>query len=164
MNDTGSDGLGGVSIALNRMAQSLQDSFGLLSDKEWMQTGIAGLNEKMLGEYDIGVLTHDLLEYIVEYVGGEAGVFYQLRNDDTLKFLNGTGITRNSVRDVVPLGDGIVGQCAVNGKTVYLKDVPENLVVVSHAIGAVRASHILVLPVFYERNGSGYRTGCPKRI
>lgn len=151
VSDTGSDGLGELAFSLNRMAQSLEDSFNQLSDKEWMQTGIAGLNEKMLGEYDIAVLSHQVIRHIVEYVNCEAGVLYLARPDETLAFVNGVGITRSSVQEIIPIGEGVVGDCARSGKMTYLKDVPDNLVVITHALGSIKPSHIVALPVFYER-------------
>lgn len=150
-SDSGRDGLGELSGALNKMAESLQYSFGLLSDKEWLQSGIAGLNEKMLGEYDITLLTHHVLRQIVDYVDCEAGVFYRVESDEQLHFVNGIGIARESIKEIIEPGEGIVGECVRTGKLVYLKDVPESQVVISHALGAIKTSQVIALPVFFER-------------
>lgn len=50
VGDEGKDVLGALSGALNKMAASLEFSFTSLSDKEWLQAGIAALNEKMMGK------------------------------------------------------------------------------------------------------------------
>jgi CHASE3 domain sensor protein len=49
VDDTQADALGSVGESLNNMGVSLKSSFELLSQKEWMQTGVANLNNVMLG-------------------------------------------------------------------------------------------------------------------
>src|SRR5690606_23410164 len=56
LNETSKDGLGNLSVSLNSMAEALQKSFGLLEDKDWMQTGIASLNNQMVGNKEITTL------------------------------------------------------------------------------------------------------------
>ncbi len=50
VEDTKSDSLSSVGESLNNMSASLKKSFNLLSEKEWIQTGIAKLNDVMLGD------------------------------------------------------------------------------------------------------------------
>ena len=53
IGDDGKDLMGNLAGALNKMAETLDYSFGLLSEKEWQQAGIAGLNNNMLGEQNV---------------------------------------------------------------------------------------------------------------
>jgi methyl-accepting chemotaxis protein len=53
VSDEGKDVLGNISGSLNKMAESLDYSFSNLSHNEWLQTGIANLNDKMIGEKDL---------------------------------------------------------------------------------------------------------------
>src|SRR5689334_4392825 len=56
VEDSGSDALAGIAGALNRMTQSLHVSFNHLKDQQWLQTGIAQLNEIMIGKKELEVL------------------------------------------------------------------------------------------------------------
>src|SRR5215217_4839433 len=78
------DGLGSLALSLNAMAESLQYSFSLLADKEWLQTGIAGLNDKMVGEKGVENLASDILENIIEHTQSIVGAFYILGEDKML--------------------------------------------------------------------------------
>lgn len=49
INEQGKDALGSLAGLLNKMAESLDYSFENLSHNEWLQKGLAGLNEKMIG-------------------------------------------------------------------------------------------------------------------
>jgi signal transduction histidine kinase/DNA-binding response OmpR family regulator/CHASE3 domain sensor protein len=153
--DQGADGLGDLSGSLNKMGESLQQSFRLLSDKEWLQSGIAGLNERMLGQYDMTSLAHYVLEFILDYTETEAGAIYLTDNHDTLKLAGGLGLNGGQVKEQVRFGEGITGKCAVTGKIVELKDVPEEMIIVSHAAGSIKTPNILALPVFYEKKVVG---------
>ena len=60
--------MGSLSGSLNKMAESLDYSFENLTNNEWLQKGIAGLNEKMIGEKNIDALTHNVIEFITDYI------------------------------------------------------------------------------------------------
>ena len=50
----------------------------------------------------------------------------------------------------IPLGDGLLGQCALEKRTVLLKDIPPEYVRVSSSLGEAPPSSIVVLPVLFE--------------
>ena len=70
------------------MAESLQKSFNLLEDKEWLQSGIATLNDQMVGEKDIKTLANDMLVQIVEHTKSSVAALYILEEDKNL-YLSG---------------------------------------------------------------------------
>ncbi|HJY12084.1 MAG TPA: CHASE3 domain-containing protein, partial [Flavobacterium sp.] len=81
VDDTQSDALGSVGESLNNMGVSLKSSFELLSQKEWMQTGIASLNNVMLGDKTLQKLSKDIIEFLCNYTNSSAGVLYVLDGD-----------------------------------------------------------------------------------
>jgi len=148
--DTGADGLGNLSFSLNKMAESLQYSFNLLSEKEWTQTGVAKLADKMLGEYDINILTYSIIEFVANYTNSTVGAFYVVENGNRLVFANGYAFD-SAYRKTLDFGEGISGQAALSGKEILLTDVPADQIVISYATGAARPQNIVAVPVFYER-------------
>ncbi len=48
------------------------------------------------------------------------------------------------------LGDGLVGQCAVEKKRILLVDVPPDFITISSSLGEARQVSIIVLPVLFE--------------
>ena len=60
------DALGSVGESLNNMGVSLKKSFDLLSQKEWLQTGIANLNNVMLGDKTLQKLSKDVIEFLCQ--------------------------------------------------------------------------------------------------
>ena len=48
------------------------------------------------------------------------------------------------------MGHGLVGQCAVEKKSILLTDVPENYTTVHSSLGAASPTNIVVFPVLFE--------------
>lgn len=153
--EEGKDGLGYLSVSLNKMAASLQYSFGLLEAREWLQTGVATLHDKMLGEYDLPILSRGILDFVITYTNAHAGVFYVTENSSSLSFLQGYAIDEQFAKPVIPFGDGLLGQCAESCKIIHLEEVPEELMLVSHATGALKPRNIIAIPLDYERRTEG---------
>ncbi|HEY4148878.1 MAG TPA: response regulator [Chitinophagaceae bacterium] len=150
VDDAGKDVLGSLSGSLNKMAESLDYSFGLLSDKEWLQAGIAGLNEKMLGEKSIGTLGQNIIEYVSAYTHSQVGAFYLLDSNNTLEFTSGVAFEHKGRRQKINLGEGLTGQCAASGKEIVLTDIAPEDISISYATGAVKPKAIVALPILFE--------------
>ena len=141
------DDLGDIGQALNKMAAALEDSFNRLSESKWMQIGTAGLNDQMIGEKDLSVLASDILQFIAGYTTSQVGALYIL-NNETLQLESSYALS--GAKREFALGEGLVGQAAINNHALWLRDVDRNLITVSHATGDIRPSHILVVPVRYQ--------------
>jgi len=147
--DEEKDKLGELAFSLNKMASSLDYSFNLLSDKEWLQSGSAGLNQTMVGEKDIPTLTSNILEFLAGYTNSKVGAFYLL-DDDELKLSAGYAFSPGGSRRRIKIGEGIVGECAAANKKMLLTDMPEENLHISFATGEAKPKSIIAIPVRYE--------------
>ncbi|HEY6902358.1 MAG TPA: response regulator, partial [Puia sp.] len=155
VSDEQSDSLGVLSESLNKMAESLEYSFGLLSDKEWLQTGIARLNDEMIGETDMASLSSNVIGFITEYSRSRVGAFYLQDPVTGILSLAGSYALPPGSRLQVKPGEGIVGQVASNGRRMLLKDIPPGEWVLSLASGDIRPRTIVAFPFFHERKVRG---------
>ena len=57
---------------------------------------------------------------------------------------------RGSMREFLDLGEGLVGQCAIEKQTISLTKVPEDYIKISSGLGETLPRNILVLPVIFE--------------
>jgi signal transduction histidine kinase/DNA-binding response OmpR family regulator/CHASE3 domain sensor protein len=154
VHDEESDALGSVAGSLNKMAESLEYSFTLLSETEWKQSGIVNLNNLMIGEKDVTTLTREAIEFMASYAGCPVGAIY-LAEGKELRFSAGYAYIPPAGRTTFMPGEGLIGQVAISQKTVELKDVPVESIYVSYATGEVRPAHILGVPVFDGRTLKG---------
>jgi signal transduction histidine kinase/DNA-binding response OmpR family regulator/CHASE3 domain sensor protein len=157
VSDEQKDSLGELAGSLNKMAESLEYSFGLLSDKEWLQTGIATLNEEMVGETVMRTLVANVIEFVAEYTRSKVGAVYLLDPAVDTLTLQGQYALRagGSSRQPIRMGEGIVGQVALNGKRTQLRDIDAGDWVVSFTAGEVRPRNIIAIPFFHEKRVKG---------
>lgn len=144
------DGLGSLSGHLNAMAESLQYSFGLLADKEWLQSGIASLNDKMVGEKDVNKLAKDILENIIEHTGSQVGALYLLEDDQKLYLTSSYALEDGSTKEVLRVGDGLVGQAVQSAKLMLINDIPEGELTISYASGKSTPKNVVAVPISHH--------------
>ncbi len=155
VTDDQKDGLGVLSGSLNKMAESLDYSFGLLSDKEWLAAGMAQLNEGMVGETDMKSLVSNVIGSIAKYSHSEVGALYVYDPVTELLKLNSGYALGDGVKTAVRAGEGLVGQVAREGKQMILKDIEPGDWVVSFSSGELRPRTIVAFPIFYEKKIKG---------
>jgi signal transduction histidine kinase/DNA-binding response OmpR family regulator/HAMP domain-containing protein len=146
VDEVESDALGSMAGSLNSMAVSLESSFKSLSDKEWLQSGIAGLNKVMIGEKTLELLTKDILEYIAAYTNTNAGVLYLQEGGELYSFA-GYSYFADKIREKLKMGEGLIGQAAVSRKLLELKSLSEMDIKITYALGEVKPNHVIAVPL-----------------
>ncbi|QHS59606.1 response regulator [Chitinophaga agri] len=150
VNDEEKDGLGSLSVSLNKMAQSLESSFSQLADKEWHQTGIAGLSNTMVGEKNVEILASDIVAFLAEYTHSQVAALYLTGPNERLYLTGSFAMSKTANRIEIPIGEGLVGQCAASGKTLLLSDITPENITISYASGEIRPRNIVTVPIRYE--------------
>ena len=138
--------LGSIGISLNQMSESLQENFDKLASKEWIKAGFAELNEVMIGEKSLHVLTKDVIKCIAEYTQSSAGVFY-LTDNESLVAASGYSYIPDSSRERLQFGEGLTGQAAISKKLIELKSFEENNVTITYALGELKPKHVIAFPI-----------------
>jgi len=151
VDDTKADALGSVGESLNSMSGALKESFGLLSEKEWIQSGIAGLNNVMLGDKSLSELSKDVIEYLCHYTNSSAGVFYVVEGGDELAFTAGYSYIPTKSRETIQKGDGLLGQAIVSGELLELKSLASDFIQINYALGEIKPTHIVAVPLIDNR-------------
>ena len=149
------DGLGSLAGSLNTMADSLQYSFSLLADKEWLQSGIAALNDKMVGEKSVRELASDVLENIIGHTNSIVAAFYLIDEDKKLHLQGGYSLPKDFKNEDLAIGEGIAGQVFKSGKQILIADIPEGEMTVSYASGSTRPRNIVAVPIIRDNEVIG---------
>jgi len=145
------DGLGSLAGSLNAMAESLQYSFALLADKEWLQTGIASLNDKMVGEKSLETLSNDILENIIQHTEAQVAAFYLIEEDRLLHLSGSYALMEEQKKKILKPGEGLAGQAVKSGRQILLNDIPDGELTISYAAGNARPRNIVAVPVIRDR-------------
>ena len=149
------DGLGSLAGSLNNMAGSLQYSFNLLQDKEWLQSGIALVNDSMVGEKSVEALALDILENIVERTQSLVAAVYILDDDGLLHLIGSYALSGEDKQKKLKIGEGIAGQSLQSARTILVKNIPDNEGTISYATGQTKPRNIIAVPVTRDRKAVG---------
>ncbi|WP_316802321.1 response regulator [Pedobacter nototheniae] len=151
LDNDAQDDLGELSESLNYMSLSLKKSFDTLEENEWIQTGVANLNVKMVGEKDIFHLADDIIEFLAAYTKSQIGAVYLFKDDGYLHLKGKYALQGQNLVETLELGQGLIGQVVKTGKHILLDEVPQNELMISFASGKIKPAQLIVLPII--RNG-----------
>lgn len=149
------DGLGNLVGSLNRMAESLQHSFDQLQEKEWLQTGVVRLNNKMVGEKTVQSLAADILESVSEYTESQVAALYILEEDGRLHIRGSYALDENEIKKSFQIGEGSIGRCLQSGTITLLKNIPDDEITISYATGKTKPRNIVAVPIIKDNRAIG---------
>jgi len=141
------DDIGELSESLNAMSSSLKKSFDTLEENEWLQTGVANLNVKMVGEKDVFHLAEDIIEFLANYTKSQIGALYLFKDDGYLHLKGQYALQGQNLTQTLELGQGLIGQAVKTGKPILLDDVPQSELTITHATGNIKPAQLIVLPI-----------------
>ncbi len=150
INDEGKDILGSLAGSLNKMAANLEANFKKISEEEWLQNGIARLNEKMIGEKNIDMLGKNIAEFLSEFLGADITAVYFSTDQQNFQLSSGIGIDQSRTPKQVQPGEGIIGKCISTRKPVKITGInPENILL-NYSSGGIAPVELHAYPIFYE--------------
>jgi signal transduction histidine kinase/DNA-binding response OmpR family regulator/HAMP domain-containing protein len=139
---------------INQMIANLAETIRKNTDQDWLKTNIAKFTGMMQGQRDLLTVAKLLLSELTPLVGAQHGAFYLTESSETettLKFLSGYAFTEeNGVPKQFRIGQGLVGQCALEKERILVTGVPNDYIRVTSSLGASAPASIVVLPVLFE--------------
>ena len=143
-----------LGIALRKMTRSLRDSAREARDADWVKTGVAKVNALVLGQDNMQTLATSAVTALAEHLGAKVGAIYLMEHDQDgplLQLLGSYAYTqRKNLSSRFRLGEGLVGQAALERKQIVLENAPEDYVRVTSGLGETLPRNICVAPVVYR--------------
>lgn len=118
--------------------------------QDWLKEGQIGLSRVMVGEPRLERLGDNVLTFLADYLGAQAGVFFVREGDAFLRVATyGVPADANVPRQI-QFGEGLLGQAARDGKPIVLQDIPEGFISIGSALGRGVPQHLLIVPLKSE--------------
>ena len=112
---------------------------------------LTSLNSKSIRSNDNQTLLSESLNHICNKLDAVAGACYLAKEEEHIKFVElVTGFALPlSESDILRFnfGEGIVGQAAKSGKSIYLDEIPEGYIQVVSGLGQSYPKYLLILPL-----------------
>lgn len=118
--------------------------------RNWLLTGSTILSEKIQGEYSLSALSKNVITSLAEYLDAKVGAIYFYNREVNELIQTGAYAYDHETASVssIKLGEGLVGQAAMDKKTVVYNDVPDNYLKIKSGLGAASPVNIIVAPIF----------------
>lgn len=140
-----------LALALKTMTESLQKFQLETQRQDWLKTGLTELNEKIQGEHSLEELSQKVVQFIAEYIDIQLGAIYIKTEDELYTLISGYAY-KGSMGTKIKVGEGLIGQAALEGKKIVLTEVPETFYRIQTGIGGMLPKVVLLLPMIYEDN------------
>ncbi|HEY9881567.1 MAG TPA: CHASE3 domain-containing protein, partial [Leptolyngbyaceae cyanobacterium] len=160
LTDTdGQDETGVLTRTFNQMVRNLRDTIQANENQRWLKSNLADLSQSLQGQRDLESIAHLVLIKLAPLVEAQQGVFYQLdkaADPPILKLLSSYAYQeRKHLANQFRLGEGLVGQCALEKQRILLTEVPGDYIRISSGLGEAPPLNILVVPILFEAEVQG---------
>ncbi|HEU4682947.1 MAG TPA: HAMP domain-containing protein [Nitrospira sp.] len=139
---------------INTMIDNLRVTTERNQEQDWLKTNVAKFTRMLQGQRDLFTVGQMLLSELSPLVEAQEGTIYQMDivegERPSLRLLASYASQRNEP-ERIDVGEGLIGQCAVEKQRILLTNVPAVYTTVIHSsLGEARPANIVVLPVLFE--------------
>jgi CheY-like chemotaxis protein/signal transduction histidine kinase/HAMP domain-containing protein len=141
---------------VNEMIRNLRETTQKNTEQDWLKTNLAKFSRLLQGQRDLLTVARLILSEMAPLVEMKHGVFYiadTMEEETLLNLLASYAYKkRKTVSNRFDLGEGIVGQCALEKKRIIIDNVPRDYVKINSGLGEATPANIVALPVLFEGN------------
>lgn len=134
----------------NKIKSEMNKAINSLNQQNKLKGAIEELTNSIRGELTISELGANLLRKIAQLIDIQVGVFYFL-NKNKLGLISSYAYKiRKNLSNEFEIGEGLVGQCALEKKTIVLTHVPNDYIKINSGLGETSPDTIMVIPIQFE--------------
>ena len=137
-------------IATNLKA--LKKSESETAGKNWLLTGNAELNEKLIGDQNIIQLANSTISFLCTYMKANIGAVYLFNEkDNTLKLTGKFAFSSaKDTTEIFKLNEGLIGQAAWEQKQISLTDISEDQIRITSSVLNAKPKNLLITPILLD--------------
>ena len=139
---------------INQMITNLKDTTQKNTEQDWLKTNLARFSSMLQGLRDLQTVSRLIMSELTPLVSAHLGAFFLLDSEAGAPVFKLTSSyayrERKGVASKFHLGEGLIGQCALEKKTILLTEVPDDYVKINSGLGERSPMNIIVLPVLFE--------------
>ncbi|MDF2774246.1 MAG: ATP-binding region ATPase domain protein, partial [Geminicoccaceae bacterium] len=140
---------------INQMIANLKGTTEANAEQDWLKTNLAKFSRMMQGQKDLDTVARLIMSELTPLVQARQGAFFIMQQE------NGSGAAlrliasyaykeRKHLNNVWYLGEGLVGQAALEKKPILLTNVPPDYIQITSGLGEAPPKNIIVLPILFE--------------
>jgi HAMP domain-containing protein/CheY-like chemotaxis protein/signal transduction histidine kinase len=140
---------------INTMIDNLRLTTERNTEQDWLKTNLARFTNMLQGQRDLATVGRMLLSELAPLINAQNGVIYLVDADNEstpdLHLLAAYADAGNLGHpENLQIGEGLIGQCAADGKRMLLTHIPENAAPIRSGLFRALPTNVVVLPVLFE--------------
>ncbi|MDD4385272.1 MAG: PAS domain S-box protein [Bacteroidales bacterium] len=123
--------------------------------RNWFNIGLAKFADFLRQNNDnLNQLADTVTQNLLDYLNANQGALFVVNQDNdeaTLELLSAFAYSKKKFKQkTIPMGEGLVGSCALEKQTIYLKEIPENYIEITSGLGEATPRTLLLVPLKLE--------------
>jgi HAMP domain-containing protein/signal transduction histidine kinase/DNA-binding response OmpR family regulator len=149
---------------INQMIANLADTTKQNEEQDWLKSNLARITGLLQGQRDLQEVTKLIMSELTPTVAAQHGAFFLVEGgEDVSGHRDGDGSgpvlrlkasygykARKSVSNRFSIGEGLVGQAALEQKSILITEAPQDYIKVTSGLGESAPVNIIVVPVLFE--------------
>ena len=144
---------------VNQMITNLRETTQKNQEQDWLKTNLAKFGGMMQGQKNLEAVSRLIMSQLTPLVSAHHGAFFIAEDRAHDGSGRGTSLRliasyaykeRKNLSSTFKLGEGLVGQAALEKQAILLTNVPPDYVQINSGLGEARPLNVLVLPILFE--------------
>jgi len=138
---------------INTMIDNLRLTTDRNKEQDWLKTNLARFTGMLQGQRELTTVGRMILSELAPLVNAQQGVIYQMETEESagMVLLSAYASDGQDGRlRRIGFGEGLVGQCAVEKKSMLVSELPPDTVSVRSGLFTAVPKNVIVLPVLFE--------------
>ncbi|HEX6497043.1 MAG TPA: response regulator, partial [Acidobacteriaceae bacterium] len=137
---------------INTMIDNLRLTTDRNTEQDWLKTNLARFTGMLQGQRDLTTVGRMLLSELAPLVNAQQGVLYQMGTEEpgSMTLLSAFANTEDGHLQSIKLGEGLIGQCALDKRRMLVSNLPSNAAPVRSGLFESVPRSVIVLPVLFE--------------
>lgn len=148
-----------IGKSLMQLRDSLQEAIMEENERKerdeiqnWITEGIAKFAEILRKDNDdLKKLGYNIISSLIEYLGANQGGFFLIKEEDAEKHIELVAAyafnKQKYIQKKIEWGTGLLGNTIIEGKTQYLKNIPDNYISITSGLGDSNPRCLLIVPL-----------------
>jgi HAMP domain-containing protein/CheY-like chemotaxis protein/signal transduction histidine kinase len=137
---------------INTMIDNLRLTTDRNTEQDWLKTNLARFTGMLQGQRELTTVGSMLLSELAPLVNAQQGVLYQMESEDSssMTLLSAFADSVDGHPQRVRMGEGLVGQCALEKRRMLISDLPDHTTPIRSGLFEAVPRNVIVLPVLFE--------------
>jgi CheY-like chemotaxis protein/signal transduction histidine kinase len=119
-----------------------------LREQEWVRVARTRIADALMGEQSMGGMAKRVLEFLMDYLGAQAGAVYVADASGEYGRVFDSGVAAGAQTPaVVRAGEGLVGRAVAERKALRIEDLPPDYLKIGSGLGSRKPHALLVAPL-----------------